>query len=80
MNPIYKECFGYTEYPESNNSIIEDYLTWFLVQEIIDYDWDRKFPPWIGYVKSQYASLFDGLASFPESFPDDELIYISSFA
>ena len=84
MNPIYKECFGYNEYPESNKSIIKNalfhsklqYLTWFLVQEVIDYDWDRKFPPWIGYVKNQYALLFSSSSSFPENFPEDERIYI----
>jgi hypothetical protein len=83
LNPIYKEYFGYNEYPESNQSVIKNalfhtnqqYLTWFLVQEVIDYDWNRKFPPWIGYVKNQYASLFSGL-SFPENFPEDEGIYI----
>ncbi len=83
LNPFYKEYFGYNEYPESNKSVIKNalfhtkqqYLTWFLVQEVIDYDWNKKFPPWIGYVKSQYASLFSGL-SFPENFPEDEEIYI----
>ncbi|WP_009633249.1 hypothetical protein [Synechocystis sp. PCC 7509] len=84
LNLIYKKYFGYNEYPESNKSAIKNalfhtnqqYLTWFLVQEVNDYDWDRKFPPWIGYVKSQYALLFGDLSSFPENFPEDEGIYI----
>ena len=84
MNPIYKEYFGYNEHPESNYSIIhnalfhskQQYLTWFLVQEVIDYDWDRKFPPWTAYVKNQYSCLFDSLAPFPESFPNDEFLYL----
>jgi hypothetical protein len=93
MNPIYKECFGYTEYIENNTYEISTgndthemspmsyakqhiYLTWFLVQEVVDYDWDRKFPTFTGYVKSQYASLFSALGSFPEDFPDEEKIYM----
>lgn len=80
MNPIYKECFGYNEYPESNKSRIrnalfhteQEYLTWFLVQEVIDYDWDKKFPLCTGYVKSRFASLFESSASFPEEFPNNE--------
>ena len=83
MNSIYKEYFGYNEHPESNYSIIHNalfhikkqYLTWLLVQEVIDYDWDRKFPPWTAYVKNQYSSLFNSLAPFPESFPNDEFLY-----
>jgi hypothetical protein len=92
MNPIYRECFGYTEYVENNTYEIRIgnytyemspmsyakriYLTWFLVQEVIDYDWDRKFPTFTGYVKSQYASLFSVLGFFPEDFPDEEKIYM----
>lgn len=92
MNPIYKECFGYTEYIENNTYEInignytyemspmsyakQIYLTWFLVQEVIDYDWDKKFPPFTGYVNSQYASLFSTLGSFPEDFPEEEKIYM----
>lgn len=60
MNPIYKECFGYTEETENNTYEIsnamfhtkQNYLTWFLVQEVIDYDWDRKFYTFTSYVKS----------------------------
>jgi hypothetical protein len=84
MNPIYKECFGYNEYPESNKCSIsnslyytqQNYLTWFLVQEVIDYDWDKKFPPYTGYVETKYASLFEGSASFPENFPDEGGFYL----
>jgi hypothetical protein len=82
MNPIYKEHFNYNEYLESKRISISkplyhnNYLTWFLVQEVIDYDWDKKFPLCTGYVKSQYASLFEGSASFPENFPVDENIYL----
>jgi hypothetical protein len=84
MNLIYKECFGYTGHTENNtyeisNSMFhtkKNYLTWFLVQEVIDYDWDRKFSPFTGYVKSQYASLFSALGSFPKDFPDEEKIYM----
>ena len=92
MNPIYKKCFGYTEYIENNpyeisigNNTYEMspmsyakqiYLTWFLVQEVVDYDWDRKFPAFTGYVRSQYASLFSALGSFPEDFPDEEKIFM----
>ncbi len=84
MNPIYKESFGYTEYTENNTYEISNamfhtkrnYLTWFFVQEVVDYDWDRKFPPFTGYVKSQYASLFSALDSFPEDFPEEEEIYM----
>jgi hypothetical protein len=68
MNAIYKEYFD-------DNWYIERYLTWFMVQEVIDYDWDRKFPLCMGYVKSQYAHLFCNSASFPEDFPDDERVY-----
>lgn len=46
-----------------------------MVQEVIDYDWDRKFPPCTGYVKSQYAHLFCSSASFPDALPDDEPVY-----
>jgi hypothetical protein len=51
-------------------------LTWFLVQEMIDYAWERKFPPFTGYVKSQYATLFSSFGgTFPEEFPENEGVY-----
>lgn len=73
MNLLYKEAFftGLTD----SFLIKRLYLTWFLVQEVIDYNWDKKFPPWTGYVKRQYASLFKDSGSFPEDFPDDEGVY-----
>jgi hypothetical protein len=71
MNAVYKEYF------ENNWSTLNRYLTWFMVQEVIDYDWDRKFPPCIGYVRSQYAHLFSGSASFPANLSDDEPVYLT---
>ncbi|WP_448268113.1 hypothetical protein [Nostoc sp. DSM 114159] len=71
MNVIYKDYF------ENDRLGIEHHFTWFMVQEIIDYDWDRKFPPCKGYVNHQYASLFSSLAPFPDDLPDDELIYMT---
>ncbi|WP_293340641.1 hypothetical protein [Microcoleus sp. CAWBG58] len=71
MNAVYKEYFENFWYLSRQNC----YLTWFTVQEVIDYDWDRKFPPHTGYVKNQYAHLFWSSASFPEAFPDDEPVY-----
>jgi hypothetical protein len=79
MNPIYQEYFKYAEY--CTNDEYRDsyrkyhYLTWFLVQEVIDYDWNRKFAPFTSYVKSQYASLFSASNPFPEDFPEGEKIY-----
>jgi hypothetical protein len=66
MNTVYREYF------ENNWSSLNRYLTWFVVQEAIDYDWDRKFSPSIGYVKSQYAHLFCSSTSFLDDLPDDE--------
>jgi hypothetical protein len=72
MNLIYKESFD----SDGSGSLEPPYLTWFLVQEFIDYDWDKKFPPFTGYVNSQYAPLFSTLGSFPEDFPEEEKIYM----
>ncbi|MEG3955571.1 hypothetical protein [Microcoleus sp. herbarium2] len=36
MNPVYKEYF------ENNSVGIEHHFTWFMVQEVIEYDWDKK--------------------------------------
>ena len=71
MNAVYKEYF------ENNWFSLNRYLTWFMVQEVIDYDWDRKFSPCTGYVKSQYAHLFCSSASFPDSLPNDEPVYMT---
>ena len=67
MNTIYKDYFDGPRWKR--------YLTWFLVQEVIDYDWDRNFSPFTGYVKSKYESLFSKLDFFPEDFPENEGIY-----
>ena len=69
MNAIYKEYF------ENNQLGIERYHTWFIVQEVINYDWNRKFPPCKGYVNNQYACLFGDSAPFPKDLPDDEPVY-----
>ncbi|BAY12694.1 hypothetical protein [Calothrix sp. NIES-2098] len=69
MNTVYREHF------ENNSLGIEHHFTWFLVQEVIEYDWDRKFPPCTGYVNSRYASLFQNSAPFPQDLPDDEPVY-----
>jgi hypothetical protein len=69
MNAIYKQYF------EGEGMGCRWFITWFMVQEVIDYDWDRKFPTFTGYVKAQYAPLFCASASFPDDFPDDERIY-----
>jgi hypothetical protein len=71
MNAVYKEYF------ETNWSSLNRYLTWFTVQEVIDYDWNRKFPPCTGYVKSQYAHLFCSSAFFPDDLPDNEPVYMT---
>lgn len=71
MNGVYKEYFEDDGWLSRSNS----YLTWFMVQEVIDYDWDRKFPLCTGYVKSQYAHLFCSSASFPDALPDDGSVY-----
>ena len=70
MNTVYKAYFDDTW------TSLNRYLTWFMVQEIIDYDWNKKFPPCIGYVKNQYVHLFDGSACFPDSLPDEESVYM----
>jgi hypothetical protein len=71
MNAIYKHHF-------EDSSMGGCWLiSWFMVQEIVDYDWDRKFPTFVGYVKSQYASLFSASDSFPVAFPDDGHIDIT---
>ncbi|MEG4811436.1 hypothetical protein QUA82_23030 [Microcoleus sp. F8-D3] len=44
MNPVYKEYF------ENNSVGIEHHFTWFMVQEVIEYDWDGRFLPCTGYV------------------------------
>jgi len=72
INAVYKEYFEYYYWLSRPNC----YLTWFMVQEVIDYDWDRKFPPCTGYVKNQYAHLFCSSASFPDALPDDEHVYV----
>ncbi|MGB5966852.1 MAG: hypothetical protein WBG70_00875 [Spirulinaceae cyanobacterium] len=71
MNTLYKEYF------ENNWSRSNRYLTWFMVQEVIDYDWDKKFPPCTGYVKREYAYLFNSSTPFPNDFPDDTPVYMS---
>jgi hypothetical protein len=80
MNSIYKEYFRYTEYLENSEDRIDWktslYLTWFMVQEVIDYDWNKKFSPFTSYVKSQYAPLFNSSSPFPENFPSEEIIYM----
>jgi len=74
-------------FPEDMNSVYEEYfrehcvqssryLTWFMVQEVIDYDWDKKFPPCTGYAKREYAHLFDSSTSFPDNFPHNESVYM----
>lgn len=68
MNTIYKEDFG-------NNQIGRSHQTWFMVQEVINYDWNRKFPLCKGYINSQYAYLFSNSAPFPKNLPDDEPVY-----
>lgn len=70
MNAIYEEYFE-----NGNGYGMKRYLTWFMVQEVIDYDWDRRFPPCTGYVRSEYAPLFCTSASLPDGFPDDEDIH-----
>ena len=67
MNTIYKNYFDGPRW--------KHYLTWFLVQEVIDYDWDREFSPFTSYVKSEYESLFSKLDFFPKDFPESEGIY-----
>jgi hypothetical protein len=80
MNTIYKQYLGYTEYSQNSENKIyyikRLYLTWFLVQEVIDYDWNRKFAPFTSYVKSQYAPLFSSSSPFPKDFPSEEKIYM----
>jgi hypothetical protein len=69
MNAVYRESFA------ESSGTCRSHLTWFLVQEVIDYPWERKFPPFTGYVKSQYATLFSSCSTFPEDFPENEEIY-----
>jgi hypothetical protein len=61
----------YTQYFEDQGMGGRWYVTWFMVQEVINYNWDKKFPEFTGYVERQYAPLFTPLDSFPEDFPDD---------
>jgi hypothetical protein len=67
MNALYKQHF-------ETNLQWKRYLTWFLVHEVMDYPWDREFPPFVGYVKTEYAGLFIG-GAFPEEFPEGEGIW-----
>jgi hypothetical protein len=71
MNRIYQDYFG-----EEHLCPVFHRLTWFLVQEVIDYPWDNKFPPFTAYVKSQYAHLFSADSEFPKEFPEDESLYL----
>jgi hypothetical protein len=66
---------SYTQYFEDHGMGGRWYVTWFMVQEVIDYDWDKKFPEFTGYVERQYAFLFTPLDRFPEAFPNDAHIY-----
>jgi hypothetical protein len=67
MNATYKNYFDGPRW--------KNYLTWFLVQEVIDYDWDREFSPFTSYVKGEYESLFSKSNFFPKDFPENEGIY-----
>ncbi|WP_242049214.1 hypothetical protein [Aulosira sp. FACHB-615] len=69
MNPSYQDYF------ENKGLGMGHHFTWFMVQEIIDYDWDRIFPECKGYVNHQYAYLFSASAPFPDDLPDDEPVY-----
>jgi hypothetical protein len=71
MNRLYQDNFGdRMSSPEFHRP------TWFLVQEVIDYPWDKKFPPFTAYVRSQYADLFSEGGEFPEKFPEGEKLYL----
>jgi hypothetical protein len=65
----------YTQYFEDQGMGGRWYVTWFMVQEVIDYDWNKNFPAFTGYVERQYAPLFTPSDGFPEAFPDDAHIY-----
>jgi hypothetical protein len=69
MNPVYKEYF------ENNSVGIEHHFTWFMVQEVIEYDWDGKFLPCTGYADSRYAYLFHNSGCFPQDLPNNEPVY-----
>ncbi len=69
MNPVYKEYF------ENNSVGIEHHFTWFMVQEVIEYDWDKKFLPCTGYVDSRYAYLFQNSGCFPQDWPNNQPVY-----
>lgn len=69
MNPVYKEYF------ENNSVGIEHHFTWFMVQEVIEYDWDKKFLPCTGYIDSRYAYLFQNSGCFPQDLPNNEPVY-----
>lgn len=46
-----------------------------MVQEVIEYDWDKEFSPCTGYVDSRYATLFQNSGRFPDDLPSDEPVY-----
>jgi hypothetical protein len=65
----------YAQYFDSGSMAGRWCITWFMVQEVIDYDWDRRFTAFTGYVKSEYASLFCESDFFPIDFPENEIVY-----
>jgi len=69
MNPVYKEYF------ENNSVGIEHHFTWFMVQEVIEYDGGRRFLPCTGYVDRRYAYPFHNSGCFPQDLPKNKPVY-----
>ena len=56
----------------------ESEVSWLVVQEFIDFDWDRPVFE-SAFVEPEFVGLFDDTSLFPKLFPDDAKLYHDMF-
>jgi hypothetical protein len=74
-NPLLKKLIR-------ENQQDEDYcwwgLSWLLVSEFLDFGWDDQRVYSSGFVRAEYADLFQPDKGFPEAFPENGKLYSKS--
>ena len=54
-------------------------ISWFIVEELLNFQWTKhRITKW-GRVETQFANLFSGYSYFPQDFPSEAKIYSVDF-
>jgi len=51
------------------------HFTWFMLQEVIEYDGDGRFLPCTAHVDRRYAYPFNNSVCFPQDLPKNKRVY-----